>query len=128
MVTLATFITDLLVAVAILYSIDGLMRFAARCVLWLVRFSIRFGDGACNVQESGVPAANTSQPSLPEIKSSVSQARDALFAYQQRMLCARSEMREIAARTVETIAQTRSLIAQVDAIAAATRCVGRTRG
>jgi hypothetical protein len=127
MVTLVTFIRDLLVSVALLGAIDGLMRFAARCVLWLV-LSIRFGKGTCKVTESGVPATTTRQPSLPEIKFYVSQARDALFTHQQRMLCARSEMGEIAARTVETIAQTRALIAQADAIAAGACCAGRTRG
>lgn len=125
MATLVTFITDLLVSVALLCVIDGLMRFAARCFVWLVR-SIRLGKG--NVREPGVPATNAQQPSLPEIKFYVSQARDALFAHQQRMLCARSEMREIAARTVETIAQTRALIGQADAMAARTHWVGRPRG
>jgi hypothetical protein len=119
MVTLATFIRDLLVSVVILYATYALMRFVARCLLWLVG-SIRFGEGACDVQASGVPAARTRQPSLPDIKGYVREASDALFAYERRMFCARSEMREIAARTLETIADTRALIAQVDAVAAGT--------
>jgi hypothetical protein len=119
MVTLATFIRDLLVSVVILYATYALMRFVARCLVWLVG-SIRFGEGACDVQASGVPAARTRQPSLPDIKVYVREASDALFAYERRMFCARSEMREIAARTLETIADTRALIAQVDAVAAGT--------
>jgi hypothetical protein len=39
------------------------------------------------------------------------------------MLCARSEMRQIAARTLETIAQTRALIAQADVTAVGTHRV-----
>jgi hypothetical protein len=119
MVTLVTFIRDLLVSVAILYTTYALMRFVARCLLWLVG-SIRFSGGACNLQASGVPTARTRQPSLQEIKIYVRQASDALFAYERRLFCARSEMREIAARTLETIADTRALIAQVDAVAAGT--------
>lgn len=118
--TLITYITDLIVSVAILHATYGVMRFVARCVLWLV-CSIRFGEGARNVQGSGVPRAETPQPSFADITASVRQAREALFAYERRMLCARSEMREIAARTLETIAQTRALIAQADAIAAGAR-------
>jgi hypothetical protein len=109
MVTLATFIRDLVVSGAILYATYALMRFVARCLLWLIG-SIRFGESA----------ARTRQPSLPEIKVYVREASDALFAYERRMLCARSEMREIAARTLETIADTRALIAQVDAVTAGT--------
>jgi hypothetical protein len=127
MVTLVTFVIDLIVSVVILYATYGLMRFLARCVLRLV-CSIRFGEGACNVQGSGAPLAKTRQASLPEIKAYVRQASDALFAYEQRMLCARSEMRDIAARTLETIAQTQALIAQADAIAAGTHCGSRARG
>jgi hypothetical protein len=102
MVTLATFIRDLVVSGAILYATYALMRFVARCLLWLIG-SIRFGESA----------ARTRQPSLPEIKVYVREASDALFAYERRMLCARSEMREIAARTLDAIAETRALIAQV---------------
>jgi hypothetical protein len=116
MVTLATFIRDLVVSGAILYATYALMRFVARCLLWLVG-SIRFGEGA---QASGMPAARTRQPSLPEIKVDVREASDALFAYERRMFCARSEMREIAARTLDAIADTRALIAQVDALTAGT--------
>jgi hypothetical protein len=117
MVTLATFIRDLLVSVVILYATYALMRFVARCLLWLFG-SIRFGEGAGDVQASGVPAARRRQPSFPDIKVYVREASDALFAYERRMFCARSEMREIAARTLETIADTRALIAHVDAVAA----------
>jgi hypothetical protein len=124
MVTLVTFIRDLIVSVAILYAVYGLMRFAARCLLWLVG-PIRLGEGTCNLRGSGAPRAETRQPSFPEFTASARQAREALYSYERRMLCARSEMREIAARTVETIAQTRALIAQADAIAARTRCRSR---
>jgi hypothetical protein len=116
MATLLTFITDLMVSVAILYAIYGLIRFAARCFLWLVG-SIMFVEGACNVQGAGAAPAETRQPSFPEFTASARQAREALYAYERRVLCARSEMREVAARTLETIAQTRALIDQADAIA-----------
>jgi hypothetical protein len=118
--TLVTYITDLIISVAILHATYGVVRFVARCVVWLVG-SIRFGEGARNVQASGVPRAETTQPIFAEITTSARQAREALFAYERRMLCARSEMREIAARTLETIAQTRALIAQADAMAAGAR-------
>jgi hypothetical protein len=127
MVTLVTFIRDFIVSVAVLYATYGLMCFVARGILWFV-CAIRFGERACNLQGPGVPPAKTQQPSFPEIEVYVRQARDALFAYERRTLCARSEMREIAARTVETIAQTQALIAQADAIATGTRCGVQTRG
>jgi hypothetical protein len=120
MVALVTFIGDFIVSLVILYATYGLMRVVTRCVLWLV-CSIRFGEGTCGVQGSA-PLAKTRQPSLAEIEVYVRQARAALFAYERRMLCARSEMRELSALTIETIAQTRALIAQIDAIAAGIRC------
>jgi hypothetical protein len=122
MLTLVTFIIDLIVSVAILYVTYGLMHFVARRVLWLVCSISPFGESACNAPASGVPMAKTRQPSFPEIAVYVRQARDALFDYQRRMRCARSEVREIAARTLETIAQTQALMAQADAIAAGTCC------
>jgi hypothetical protein len=126
MVTLITFIKDLILSVAILYAAYGLMCFVVRCVLRLVR-SMRFGEAASNVEGSGVPP-NMRQPSLIEIKVYVRQASDALFAPERRLFCARSEMREIAARTLETIDQTRALIAHADAIAAGMRRGSRARG
>lgn len=126
MVTLITFIKDLILSVAILYATYGLMFFVVRCALRLVR-SMRFREGACNVEGSGVPP-NTRQPSLTEIKVYVRQASDALFVHERRVFCARSEMREIAARTLETIDQTRALIAHADAIAAGMRRGSRARG
>src|SRR5262249_37092637 len=128
MLTLATFIIDLIVSLAILYATYGLMHFVACCVLWLVRSISRFGESACNVPASSVPMAKTRQPSFPEIAIYVRQARDALFDYERRMHCARSEVREIAARTLETIAQTQALMAQADAIATGSRCGSRARG
>jgi hypothetical protein len=128
MVTLVTFIRDFMVSVLILHATYGFMRFVARHVSWLV-CSIRFGQrSTCNDQGSGVLPAKSRQPSLSEIEVYVRQARDDLFACERRMLCARSEMREIAARTVEIIAQTRALIAQTDTIAAGTRCGVQSRG
>jgi hypothetical protein len=128
MLTLVTFIIDLIVSLAVLYAAYGLMRFAARGVLWSVRSIWRFGERARNVQESGAPLVRTRQPSFPEITAHVRQASDALFAYERRMLCARSEMREIATRTLETIAQTQVLMVQADAVAAGIRCASRARG
>jgi hypothetical protein len=125
--TLVTYITDLILSVAILHATYGVMRFVARCVLWLV-CSIRFGEGARKVRGSGVPLAEKPRPSFAEITASSRQAREALIAYERHMLCARSEMRQIAARTLETIAQTRALIAQADAIAAGTHRRGRAGG
>jgi hypothetical protein len=48
----------------------------------------------------------------------VRQASEARFAYEQRVFRARSEIRETAARTLEIIAQTQVLMAQLDAVAA----------
>jgi hypothetical protein len=92
MLTLVTFIRDFIVSLVILYATYGLMRVVTRCGLWLL-CSIRFGEGTGNVAGSA-PPAKTRQPSLSEIEVYVRQARAALFAYERRMLCARSEMRE----------------------------------
>jgi hypothetical protein len=69
--TLVTYIIDLIVSVAILHATYGIMRFVARCVLWLV---CSFGEGARNVQGSGVPRAAKPQPSFVEITASARRA------------------------------------------------------
>jgi hypothetical protein len=74
---------------------------------------------AGGVPGKGVLATSMPCPSLLDIAISVSEAREALFAYERWMFCARSEIRETAARMRETIAQSRALMAQADAIATA---------
>jgi len=111
-------------------------------VWWMARAVARLGKGAHEIQSSHAgstaavshgtagqradrtPAPLIRRPSFPEVAISVRQAREVLFAYERRVLCARSEMREIAARTRETIAQTQALMAQADARVARTRAHG----
>jgi hypothetical protein len=65
-----------------------------------------------------VPVPQMWRPPFPDVAISVREASEALFAYQRRVFRAQSEMRETATRTLETIAQTQALMAQVDAAAA----------
>jgi hypothetical protein len=104
--------------------------------IWWVASVARFREGADNVRSSradggavishstagqgakSVPAPQTRRPSFPDVAISVREASEALFAYERRVFCARSDVRETAARTLETIAKTQALMAQVDAAAA----------
>jgi hypothetical protein len=96
---------------------------------WMVGVVARLGDRAQTVRLSragsatgheakSVAAPHVRRPLFPDVAISIRDASEALFAYQQQVFCARSEMRAAAARTLEIIAQTRALIAQVDAAAA----------
>ena len=120
----------------------GVTLLVVHPVWWMVRGVARLGKDAHDIQSShagstaavshgtagqranSVPAPLIRRSSFPDAAISVRQAREVLFAYEQRALCARSEMREIAARTRETIAQTQALMAQADAIVARTRAHG----
>src|SRR5215470_12314411 len=116
----------------------GVTLLVVHPVWWMVRAVARLGKDAHHIQSShpgsaaaishgtaaqranSVPAPLIGRPSFPEVAISVRQASEALFAYERRVLCARSEMRETAARTLETITQTQALMAQADAIVAGT--------
>jgi hypothetical protein len=60
------------------------------------------------------------RPTFPDVAVSLREASEALLDYRWRVSWARSEMGETAARTRNIIAQTRALIAEVDAPAAGT--------
>ena len=141
--TLVTFLQSLILSGAIVYTTYGLLCLVAHCVRWTVRSIRRLADGARNFHASragGIAAiscgagsdpekrvlAAVMQPLLfPDIENSVREAREALFAYERWMFYAQSDIRETAARTRETIAQTRVLMARVDAGAAGV-CRGNT--
>lgn len=117
----------------IVYAAVGVTLLAAYPVWRMVRAVARLGRGAGNVQSSRAgsqaaishatagPAAKrmmappTRRSSFPDVAISLREASEALFAYERRVLCARSEVRETAVRTHEIIAQTRALMARVDA-------------
>jgi len=133
--TLVTFLQDLILSGAIVYSIYGLMRLAAHCVRWTVRAIGWLADSTRNIQAlragsiaaisngagsapgKRVLAAAMPQPEFPDIAISVREASAALFEYQQLVLSARSEMRRTAARTREIIAESRALMARADLMA-----------
>ena len=126
----------------IVYAAFGVTLLVGPPVWWMVRAVARLGNAAHNIQSSrtgsavasshcpagpranNAPAPLIRQPCFADVEISVRQAREALFAYERRVFCARSEVREIAARTLETIAQTQALMAQADAIVARTRAHG----
>jgi hypothetical protein len=117
---------------AILYATFGVTLLVVRPTWWMIRSLVRFGEDANNIQSScarntaavfhsavgheakSVPAARP-RSSFPDVASSVREASEALFAYERRMFTARSEIRETITRTLETIAQTQALMADVDA-------------
>lgn len=120
---------------AIVYAALGIALLLVHLVRTMVRSVARLGDGAHPVQSSRVDSAGAVSQSasgqgakvvpapqmwrsLPDVAISVREAREALFAHERRVFRARSEMRETTARTLETIAQTQALMAQVDAAAA----------
>jgi hypothetical protein len=142
MLTLATFLRDFIVSVAILYVTYGLARFAVHGVLRLIHLGWRFDGGRRSVETSGAGGfasisratavdprnglltATMQRPSFPLVAIAVREAREALFAHQRRMFCSRSEIREIAARTRENIVQAKALMAEVDVVAF---CCGNSR-
>jgi hypothetical protein len=117
---------------AILYATFGVTLLVVRPIWWMIRSLARLGQDANNVQSScarntaavfhsiGHKAMTMStprpRPSCPDVASSVREAGEALFAYERRMFTARSEIRETVTRTLETIAQTQALMADVDAV------------
>jgi hypothetical protein len=120
---------------AIVYAALGVALLLVHLVGTMVRSVARLGDGAYPVQSSRVDSAGAVSQSasgqgrrlcrrlrcggsFPDVAISVREAREALFAHEQRVFRARSEVREAAARTLETIAQTQAPMAQVDAAAA----------
>src|SRR5262249_13100858 len=131
--TLVTFLQSLILSWAIVYALYGLTRLAACCVRWTVRSISWLADSVRNMQASradGIAATSSSagsdqrkrvlaaamrRPLFPDVAISVREASEALFAHERLMFCARSEMRETAARTREVIAQSRALMAQADA-------------
>ena len=84
----------------------------------LVDSASAISQGASGQGSTIVPAPQMWRPSFPDVAISVREASEALLSYEQRAFRVRSEMRETATRTLETIAQTRALMAQVDAAAA----------
>ena len=104
-------------------------------ISWMIRWVARFNQGANNIQSSRADStaaifhtaadleaksmpARRLRPSFPDVAISVREASEALFAYERRVFGARSEIRETVVRTLETIAQTQTLMAQVDVRAA----------
>jgi hypothetical protein len=126
---------------AILYVTFGVTLLVVRPIWWMIRSLARLGQDANNIQSSrarntaavfqravgheakNAPAARP-RPSFSDVASSVREASEALFAYERRMFTARSEIREIVTRTLETIAQTEALMAHADAVS---RGVARVR-
>jgi len=118
----------------ILYATFGLTLLVVHSISWMMSWVARFNQGANNIQSAR--AGNTAaifhsavgqaksmpaprlRPSFPDVAISVREAREALFAYERRVFGARSEIRETVVRTLETIAQTQTLMAQVDVRAA----------
>ena len=133
MVTVVNFLAALVVSWVIVYAAYGLTRAVVRSVWWMVHSAMRLGEAARNIRSwradgitatlhstagrgaKSAPAAKTQQPAFPDVAISVKEASEALLAYERRVFWARSEIRKTAARTRETIAQTRALLAEVDA-------------
>jgi len=117
----------------IVYVTFGVMLFVAHSISSMIRWVARFNQGANDVRSSragstaaifhsavgheakSMPAPRL-RPSFPDVAISVREAREALFAYERRVFGARSEIRETVTRTLEAIAQTQALMAQVDAV------------
>jgi hypothetical protein len=103
-------------------------------VWWMVRAVARLGEArtqssqADSTVEPVVPSTvgnrdvltPTQRPTFPDVAVSIREASEALLEYRGRVFWARSEMRETAARTRNIIAQTRALIAEIDASGAGT--------
>ena len=114
----------------ILYATFGLTLLIVLSIWLMISWVARFGQGANNTQLSraGSTAAISHsaaghhtkivpapRPSFPDVAVSVREASETLFAYERRVFGARSEIRETVTRTLEIIAQTQALMAQVDA-------------
>jgi hypothetical protein len=98
-----------------------------RAVAWLgeARTQSSSADGVVapvpsTVGNRDVLTPRRRRPAFPDVAVSMREAGEALLEYRGRVFWARSEMRETAARTRNIIAQTRALIAEVDASAAGT--------
>jgi hypothetical protein len=115
---------------AIPYATFGVTLVILRSIAWVIRWVARFNQGANNIQSHGGSAAAIShsavgheargmprlRPLFPDAAAfPVKEAREALFAYERRAFIARSEIRETVTRTLETIAQTKALMARIDA-------------
>lgn len=120
----------------------GVTLVVVPAVCWMVRALARLGAGtrirsayadstvapavASTVGGHGdVLAPTIRRPTFPEVALSIREASEALTKYQGRVFWARSEMRETVARTLNAIAQTRALMAEVDAAAGAQRQAAR---
>ncbi len=114
----------------ILYAAFGVTLLIVHTVWWMVRFVARLGLGDIQPSFAGNATAISrrtvaheaksmpaplKRPAFPDVAISVREAGEALFAYEQRAFGARSEIGETITRTLETIAQTRALMAQVEA-------------
>lgn len=134
MPTFVNFIQALILSVAIVYTTYGLLLLAARCVRWTARSICWLAGSARDIRASlrdGIAmisysagsdrgkraAAAIRRPLFPDVAIYVGEARQALFAYEQLMFRARSEMRETATRTNEIIVQSQALMARADAVA-----------
>jgi hypothetical protein len=120
----------------------GVTLVVVPAVWWMVRAFGRLGAGtrirsaladstvaptvASTVGSRGdVLTPTMRRPTFPEVAVSISEASEALTKYQGRVFWARSEMRETVARTLNAIAQTRALMAEVDAAAGPQRQAAR---
>ena len=117
----------------IVYAAFGVTLLVGPPVWWMVRAVARLGNAAHNIQSSragnavasfhgpagpraiSAPAPLIRQPCFADVEISVRQAREALFACERRVFCARSEISETVARTLETVAQTQAFMAQLKA-------------
>jgi hypothetical protein len=115
----------------VVYATFGVMLLVVHAVSRTFRWVSRFSQGsqwsragsaaavslaAVGGEAKSMPAPRM-RPSFPDVAISVREASEALFAYERRVFGARSEIRETVTRTLDTIDQTRALMARVDAAA-----------
>jgi len=119
---------------AIVFAAFGVTLLVTPPIWWMIHRVARFRRGVNNIQSSRAVSTAISygaagdkaksrpaprvRPSFPDVAISVTEASEALYAYERRVFGARSEIRETVSQTLEAIAQARSLMAQVDATAA----------
>src|SRR5262245_23816713 len=96
------------------YATFGATLPVLHSISWMIRWVARFiFHSAVGHEAKSMPAPRL-RPLFPDVAISVKEASEALFAYERRVFGARSEIRETVTRTLETIAQTQALMAQVD--------------
>jgi hypothetical protein len=116
----------------IVHASRGITLLVIYPVWWMVRAGAWLREArtqssqADSIVEPAVPSTVgnrdvlTPRPTFPDVAVSIREASQALLEYRGRVFWARSEMRETAARTRNIVAQTRALMAEVDASGAGT--------